>query len=271
AMLTRNEGAGVSLLDLNASAVAGQSGSPLAVDRALPQCSFFSVSGGTVGQFVSAGLVNAGAKMNLAGPNGQALDVPGPSFYSVTIARPPAVSSPDAVPNSFFTPGTWTLSGAGSNEIKPFSVQFPVSSALRIADAAGLSSIDRSRDTEIRWNAKDYSEVDVIDLSVIGTAAPGSALSCDSGLASYVLGCARTVAIISCTAPANAGVITIPAKLLQQLDANPAPASPSASLHAFVTQTPNHLTTFRLQRSSGPSIPGFFRQSSAEMFSVSLQ
>ncbi len=249
-MLTRSDGASFMLLDLDAAGVAVRLGTPLATDQTRSVCSLDLVSG-VYGIIFPARGLSAGDKLNLAGPQGKALELQGP-FYSANIESPAAVSSPDGVADSFFTPGIWRLSGLGSSDIKMFSVELPLTASLRITNAAALSVIDRWRDTEVRWNAQAFSPDQSIYVSLSSSGIPGPGT-------------------VSCTAPANLGAITIPARLLQQLDSESLPNTQPPSFRAFVSGRSDHLRTFRLEQTSGPSIPGLFRQSSAEIFAVSFQ
>ncbi|HEY4364147.1 MAG TPA: hypothetical protein VGN17_24465 [Bryobacteraceae bacterium] len=185
------------------------------------------------------GGLSAGPALSLTGPVSQALSLPATgTFYSYNGSQPvpPPVNSPDAVPDSFFAPSSWTLSSPGGKDILPFSVPLVVTPAIRIANADALTLIDTSQDVVVKWNTQGLTANQVVTVSLLST--------------------------VPCTAPAMAGSLTIPAALLLPNVTLPAAAGPW--IEATLFPQPGPQSVFRVPRSDGTSIPAVFVQRSVE-------
>jgi hypothetical protein len=153
------------------------------------------------------------------------------------------VDSPDAVQPPFFSPGVWQVSSTGSADVQPFSGSLTVPPPLRIANPAGLATIDHTQDLTIRWNGGDYSDNYTATLQLAASS------------------------LIVCRASAGAGQLTIPAALMQNLSQGAA----NNGLELLLTPRPDRITTFQVLLTKGGTVPALFRYYPSEVIPIQVQ
>jgi hypothetical protein len=157
----------------------------------------------------------------------------------------------DAVPDSFFGPGTWTLSQAPGKGLTPFSVGLPVGPLLRITNTAELRVIDRHQDAILRWNPQGFSDNQIVKVR-LNPADPTLPTS------------------LACFAPAQAGSVTIPAALLAGVPSATDPNNP-ANFQVELSTRVGSFSGFQIPAVDGSPILGGFRTDSLEIIPVTIQ
>jgi uncharacterized protein (TIGR03437 family) len=153
-----------------------------------------------------------------------------PGTLSQYVLNPPEgtpAPSLDGVSPSYFTPGTWQVTGGGNPIIGPYQSQINVPPTIQVTNYPDLQSIDATMDLLVQWNPAGYGSSDLVTLGV--TIASLSA--------------------ITCQAHATDGQITVPAKLIQ---------SPSASLASFTISVQGFSSPFSVPLNDGTTLPAGF-------------
>jgi uncharacterized protein (TIGR03437 family) len=239
----RQESADASFLSLDGTNVASLT-DPLQAADAYYSCYVSTVAGA---RFIgTSGALNAGDKLVLSSGS-TAFDLPlanpqTPSFYRMQLPVPSPVSSPDGVSAPFFKPGVWQVSSSGSADVQPFTGRLTVPPAVRISNAADLTSFDRTKDLTVQWNGSDYT---------------------DDYVATVQLAASSTVV---CRAAANAGQLTIPAALMQGITQG----ANGTGLELLLTPKPDRVTTFNLPLVKGGTAPAMFRYYPSESVPVQI-
>jgi hypothetical protein len=192
------------------------------------------------------GFGNPGS-LSLVGPDGRSVQVPSQLTVVFPVDPDPASFTMDAVPDSFFLPGTWTLTQASGPRLIPFTVALPVGPAIRVTNSAEVSALDRRRDTTVRWNPLGFSGNQIVTVTLY---PPDS------------------TAPLSCVSPAQAGALTIPARFLGQLAPSADPLNPSI-LAVRVSTRVGGLSTFKIGPSGG--ISGAFDATSEQDIPITIQ
>lgn len=140
----------------------------------------------------------AGSEMTLSGPGGtQKMMEAAPGAYFGFLM------GSGENPLTYFTPGDYTLAGSGGAQVGAFSSTVAVGAPVQWTNAAGLQTLSRGRDQEITWNAGGEND----DVLVMGMSWRGDIT------ANYEAG------VVVCAERANAGKLTIPGAMLEQLPA----------------------------------------------------
>jgi uncharacterized protein (TIGR03437 family) len=229
---TRMEGADAFFRSVNAASLA-QTAEPLEA----PDAYFACRAGGIGASAFIYRFMDAGPQITLSS-NGTTLNLLPPT-YGAQLSNPTPVTSPDAVPASFFTPGIWQVTGPGGADIPAFTGQLSVPAVIHVPNANALSVIDRSQDLMLAWNGGDYSDTDAVTMYLSGTAI--------------------------CHAPASAGSFTVPVALLAGFP------SSNAYIELQVTRRPDQLSTFAIPTTSAGPIPVVFSYSFAETLPVGFK
>lgn len=238
---TRFDFASVTEFPVDALVMALLSGPPLVAKDVLFGCSTRSVEATPV-IVDPLGSFNLGDPLTLTGPNGASVVLPKVFFsFAPIVPPPPPVNSPDAVPDSFFTPGIWTLTSPGTNDVNPFTLPLAVRPAIRVTNTSALATIQSNRDVVVEWNPQGFSDAQIVSVSL---------------------------ADVSCTVPATAGSVTIPSTLLKGMQHS---TLGQPVLQMSARPSPGGFDTFRIQRTDGTTVPVVLQQSSIEEIPVSIQ
>jgi uncharacterized protein (TIGR03437 family) len=195
------------------------------------------------------GGVDLGPALTLTGP-GKSLSL-GPEsifgfFSGTSLPTSPVVSSPDQLPPSYFVPGMWQASVAGSQTVPPFQAQITIPPAIRASNFSSLQTVDRQKDLAVQWDPSGYTDADYVSVTVNAAARS-----------------------IRCNVHAKDGQATMPSVLLQQLA--PADPSPTTGLQIFLTRRPDQVVKVDVPLTGGGTVPGRFGYSFAESFPVRIQ
>jgi len=168
---------------------------------------FRSGSSAATGLGTFTGL-NAGAAINVSGPNGSKQLTPTagkPGLYS-------AIFSGFGQP-SYLTPGAYTITGPGGSDVGPFTVMITAGSPLTWTNQSSISTVNRSQDLTITWTGGTGQVL------IQGASLAGPSNATFGG--SFI-----------CVAPASAGQFTVPSVVLLALP-------PSAVTSAGTSTIPN--------------------------------
>ncbi len=162
-------------------------------------CSRLSATSGIIGGF---GIGNGGAPT--------ATIAKGTSSLQLPWTNPTPSDSPlNALPPAALSAGNWTASTAANFALPATSFAFVLPPPIQLTGSA-LIQVNRSQNQTITWNGSGYDSTATLNLSL---TAPGSLP-------------------ISCTAPAQAGSLTIPSSLLSLFS-----AASTGSLSVSVAET----------------------------------
>jgi uncharacterized protein (TIGR03437 family) len=145
-------------------------------------------------------------------------------FYSLTLGTPGLNSTP------VIAPGTYTLTGAGGNEVGAFTTSILVNPPLTVT--GGLpATVNRSQNLPIAWTG---GGTDVVVIS--GTSAVLISGSTTGNNAVY------NATVFTCRTTADKGSFSVPSSILLQLPATPANAATNgtgfSSLSVLTSSTP---------------------------------
>ncbi len=240
---SRSDSASASFLSYEASGLRLQI-APSVVAGAVSGCQPSLLIGSLIS--ISPRGANVGDTVTLAAPRewfDKKLELaPAGPLYTATLPPAPATADPDAVPPSFFDPGTWTLSAPGSVEAQAFQATFDLPAAIRITNLDLLRIVDRAKDAAITWDGSSYSDADIISVGLNATSGG-----------------------VSCRALASTGQLTIPSSLLTNLNGD------AARLQVYVSRTADRLARFSVVLKDGTSMPGVVRYQSSELVTVTLR
>lgn len=183
---------------------------PLLTDDAYFSCRLQSSI--TVPRFTFVDNFDAGARVDVSGPGGKALEARNegvPILYVDFLDAPEPKANPADLPPPFFSEGTWFLSGPGGRDVAPFRTDLALPPPVRPAGREQVRAVDRGSDHVVSWLADGYTERDVMTVILNSRFFPQPL---PAGIAANS---------IVCRAPAAAGRVTIPAALLRQIPATP--------------------------------------------------
>lgn len=113
----------------------------------------------------------------------------GNSYYSASL--PPPTDGPIGdLPPPIIAGGKWMFQSSGGTDLAASSFGFTLPAPIQLAGGAPIS-VSRNRDQTITWNGAAFDAGATVNIVLSGSTA-----------------------IVSCTAPASAGTVTIPASLL---------------------------------------------------------
>jgi len=148
--------------------------------------------------------------ITIAGPNvNRTLDRSPQNYYSALISDPTQISVPGvagggAAPAGLAA-GTYTLTGAGGADVGPFTASVRISSPPAWTNRDAVTQVTRSNPLTVNWTPGPADDI-VTVLGIAGNRMGGTA--------------ANPVfegAVFTCAARANAGTLTVPVSILQQL------------------------------------------------------
>jgi uncharacterized protein (TIGR03437 family) len=197
---SRNESASMNLGQINAAGVASYfapapSGLGCTAPNlvAVPSFAFAEI----VGLPPNTAVPDIGATVTLQTPTTAITltSVTDTSFYSQ--ALPPPTDGPlSNLPTPVVAGGKWTFQSSGGTDLPASSFGFTLPAPIQLAGGAPIS-VSRSQDQTITWNGSAFDAGASVNLFLSGSTAT-----------------------VTCTAPANAGTVTIPASLLSSYAAN---------------------------------------------------
>ena len=168
-------------------------------------CSVSTFSGSSYVDPVAPTGLDAGAVINVTGPNGtKQLTKNSLGQYSAEFVAPSA--NPLAPPpTKFLTPGTYTVdNGAGGADVGAFKATVTVPNPITWSNKATVNTVPRNQPLTITWTGGAATgQVDVIGTSPL---AVDTTTQNPIGGASFI-----------CVAPASAGTLTVPAAILSAL------------------------------------------------------
>jgi uncharacterized protein (TIGR03437 family) len=133
----------------------------------------------------SMSLQNAATTLALTG---------GPEYYSATLPQPtegPLTNPPPAI----ITGGDWTWSSIGGPDLAASSFTFTLPAPFQLNGTAPVTLV-RNQDQTIKWNGAAFGSGATLNAILTGASS------------------------VSCSVPASAGALTIPAAILAQFAAN---------------------------------------------------
>ena len=196
---SRNESASMSLGQINASGIAEYFSSapsgpgctvPVPVGIGLLYAGFLNVP-------PNPAVPNIGASVTLQTPT-TALTLAGMAgFFEYSANLPPPTDGPlSNLPTPIIAGGKWTFQSSGGTDLPASSFGFTLPAPIQLAGGAPIS-VSRNRDQTITWNGAAFDAGATVNIYLSGSTAP-----------------------ITCTSPASAGTVTIPASLLSGYAAN---------------------------------------------------
>jgi len=144
--------------------------------------------------------LDAGDVLLMEGPEAKSLPVPKDENLDFT-----RYSVADLDPD-FFTPGEWSVSGLGGQNVGAFLSKIYLPPPV-VAELPG--TIDRAQPLTIDWNTQGFTNEQAVRLTVTGYRDDAGA-----GWES------RRPVSVSCYVPANAGSVTVPVDVLQLIPAD---------------------------------------------------
>jgi uncharacterized protein (TIGR03437 family) len=197
---SRNESATMNLGQINAAGVAGYfapapSGLGCTAPNlvAVPSFAYAEI----VGLPPNTAVPGIGASVTLQTPTTAITltSVTDTNFYSQ--ALPPPTDGPlSNLPTPIVAGGKWTFQSSGGTDLPASSFGFTLPAPIQLAGGAPIF-VSRSQDQTITWNGSAFDAGASVNLFLSGSTAT-----------------------VTCTAPANAGTVTIPASLLSSYAAN---------------------------------------------------
>ena len=134
----------------------------------------------------SVSLQNGATILNLTGSGG---------YYSATLPSPKENSLANLTPSAL-VPGKWTWSSPGSADLDPSSFTFNLPSPIRLSASAPIA-FRRDQDQVILWNGASFDSTSKVSLNLTGRGPDGISRR-----------------VVTCSASASTGSLTIPASLL---------------------------------------------------------
>ncbi len=167
-------------------------------------CSVFQFSGSQYVDPVQPAVLDAGAQINVTGPNGtKTMPKTSGGNYQGTFASP-SLNPLAPPPTKFLTPGTYTLdNGTGGADIGPFKTTISVPTAVTWSNKASVNTVPRTQPLTITWTGGTGSAL----VYVIG----------ESPLAVDASGTFQGAGEFVCVAQGSAGSLTVPAAILSAL------------------------------------------------------
>jgi uncharacterized protein (TIGR03437 family) len=149
--------------------------------------------------------LDAGAAINVTGPNGtKQLAKQSLGQYSTTFVAP-SLSLGGPAPTKFLTPGTYTLdNGTGGADVGAFKVNLTIPQPVTWSNKSNVTTVLRTQPLPIDWTGGAPSGlVYVVGISPLAVDATNGSFT---GGAEFV-----------CVAPSSAGTLTVPAAILSAL------------------------------------------------------
>ena len=137
-------------------------------------------------------------------------------------------------------------SAPGSATVLPFKASINLPPPIQVTNYEQLMSIDGKQALTVTWDPNGYSADDIVTVW----------LNRSRGLA--------------CTAPAQAGQVTIPQELMVELDAAAPSQSDSANMEISLSRRGGKVDIFEIALINGASVPSLFSYYSTESFPVSV-
>jgi len=151
------------------------------------------------GSLLAATQLSVGPAFLLAGPNGQVtLDYPVTSYRAGPLG---GLISNNILPNTLYlSPGSYTMTGSGGDDVGPFSASFSIPQPLIWNNRSQLNIVDRTQPLTISWTGGDTGQ----EIAVVGV---GEDLPTNSSV------------VFKCVALPGATSLTVPPDLLSNLPA----------------------------------------------------
>jgi len=197
--------------------------------------------------FVTGGLTPpAGPSLTATDASGNALSLTANLFgdYSTQLTAPPPAATSAQLPPPVLLPGPWQITVPGGPVIGAFQQSYALPPQIRWINRESLTTISRSADVPLIWNPEGYSADDVV--TAILLAGSGA---------------------LSCTAPATAGQLTMPAALLQQMP----PSADRQAGYLMLTVAPKSPTIFGIPVIGSLDAPLLFEYSFGDSRTVGVQ
>ena len=168
-------------------------------------CAVYQFSGSSFADPVQGAGLDAGAVINVTGPNGtKPLTKQSTGEYSATFVTP-SLNPLAPPPTPFLTPGNYTLdNGAGGTDVGAFKVNLTVPQALTWTNKSQVTTVNRSQNLTLTWTGGSGS-VYIIGESPLSVTSSGGF----QGAGEFV-----------CVAPASLGTFTVPSAVLSALPAS---------------------------------------------------
>lgn len=168
-------------------------------------CMVYTFAGSDFSDPVQPIGLDAGAAINVTGPNGTkqlAKQSPG-QYYTEFVSPSLSLGGPAAT--KFLTPGSYTLdNGTGGADIGPFKVNLTVPQPVTWSNKSTVTNVLRSQPLPISWTGGAPSgQVYVVGISPLAVDATSGSFT---GGATFI-----------CVAPSSAGTLTVPAGILSAL------------------------------------------------------
>ena len=166
-------------------------------------CAVFQSGGSGYNDPVAPAGLDAGAQINVTGPNGtKQLTKNALGQYSATFVAPSlSLTGPSTPP--YLTPGTYTLdNGTGGADVGAFKTTITIPAAITWSNKASVTTVMRTQPLTINWTGGN-GQVYVIGESPLAVNATTGSFN---GVGEFI-----------CVAPASAGTLTIPAGVLSAL------------------------------------------------------
>lgn len=236
---TRSEGLNLLFWNRGAAEIFALSPTIQTSNGSTPACGPPAISGFLLSVLV--GDTNVAGLLTLTGPSGQMVEIPAqPIGYELSLPQPPTVASAAQLPPPFLTPGVWNVSTPGGGEIGAFQQAYQLPPQVRWTNRESVTMFSRSADLSITWNPQGYTALDGLKVML----ASGSTT-------------------LSCSAPALAGSIVVPASMLQQF------AAGSGTLELIIgPQTPMVFDVPLVAGGTGPVVASF---SFSDTLNVTIQ
>ncbi len=171
--------------------------------------------------------LNAGASMNLRGPNGVRQMERSATGYGAILGMTPIPGAPPTLPPPYSSPGVYTMdNGAGGPDVPAFTASITLPDpAFAWTNADQSLVIQRAQGMEVTWSGGDATGwVDIAGASRLPRSATQPV---------------QAGALFSCRVPANLGRFRIPAAVLQFLPATVVSGGvPSGTVSVGNTMTP---------------------------------
>jgi uncharacterized protein (TIGR03437 family) len=242
---SRSETAAIAFSDMDAALLAnyfgaGSAGPPygcslpgLAVPTGI--FAYIILGGGPTSSF--------GSTMTLTGPSQSVITLTSPS-YSANVS--PGADAPlSSVPPAVLSAGSWTWASAGGQNLPASSFDFTLPPPVRIDGSAPIA-LALTEDQTIAWNGANYDPNAIVTVTLTSTGPYAPAIPVSRSDPVAVISLTLTApgsTLLTCTAPANAGRLTIPKDLLSQIGPTVATLSVqvsepwAAAPHALFKQT----------------------------------
>jgi uncharacterized protein (TIGR03437 family) len=226
----------------------------LPMEALLADDSYFGCKSGTIldhGFLLYPPYISVGSSITISGPGESLVLPPALAAYSAEIRPSTPASSVDTVAPTIFNPGTWAAGSSGSADVPPFQVSVQSRPAILVTNYAQLTEIDSGRDLAVTWSPSGYLNGDVVVVSLF--AGPNIDVP---------------IRHVTCTAPAQAGKLTIPAERLAPLAAL---LLPQYNFSIRESLRPGTVAPVTVPLTNGDTAAIFFDYASTESFLVQIQ